>query len=226
MPFLSRPYLLLFCLLSFWPFAVAQSGEALDFVQEKIDELDSLREELTEANTASQKKKVRRKALKIALDTIDIKEITRLSLGKHYKKLGKKRVRQFQELFHQIVSERIMYASLPVSQNSTQKNKKKKTKPKKLAKIPIKLLGDSTRKDSIFAKDAHVVRTQVKNKKVLYDIDIHLFKNDSEFHLYDIHVDEASILLDFKNQFARIIKTKGFKHLLQKMRKQASKFSR
>ncbi len=186
--------------------------EALDFVKSKIDYFNSLRQELSKNNTSKKRRIVRKKALNIAFAIVDIQEITKLALGKYYKKISASQVKEFQNLFHRIISEKITLANIPKTANYTKKYK-----------MPFKILSSQNKKDPIFLKQAHIIKAQIKNKKIIYDIDIHLLKKINKFYVYDIHIDEASILLDFKNQFAKIIRTKGVIYLLKKMKKQVSK---
>ncbi len=208
---LSQPFSLV--TLLFFCTSVLSADEALDFVNSKIDYFDSLRKNLSKNDTPQNRAIIRKKAKEAAFNVIHVAQITRLSLGKYYKKTSKKKIKKFQFLFHQIISEKIMRANI-----SEKKNKIK------TSEMPIKILSSEKKQDHIFNQEAHVVKTKVKNKKIPYDIDIYLFRKSEKLYLYDIHIDQASVLLDFKNQFARIIKTKGIKHLLKKMRKQVSKF--
>ena len=193
--------------------SILVADEALDFVKLKIDYFNSLKKNLAKNNTPQNKIIIKKKAKETAFAIVDITKITKLSLGKYYKKLSGKNIKELEFLFHQIISEKIMRAHIPQKKITIKQNE-----------IPIKILASTNKKDNIFHQKAHVVKTQVKNKKVLYDIDIYLFKKSEKFYLYDIHIDEASVLLDFKNQFAKIIKTKGIRHLLGKMKKQIFKF--
>ena len=190
------------------------AGESLDFVDSIIQKFNSLRMELAKDNSTANHKEVRKEALDIAFDVVDVDEISRLALGNYYPKLSNPQRKKFKNLFHRIISERIVRANIP---------KDKKVLAKK--KIPITLLSDSQKKDKIFKKTAYAVKSEVKSKKIIYEIDIHLFKRGSKFWLYDIHIDQASVLLDFKNQFAKIIRKKGIKHLLNKLNKQVKKFN-
>ena len=191
------------------------AGEALDFVDKTIKEFNSLRSELVKDNSKPNRKKVRQKALKIAFKIVDLDEISRLALGNHYPKLSKAKKKKFKDLFHKIIVERITQANIP------QGDKILKEK-----KSPIVLISDSKKKDSLFKKEAYVVSSEVKKKKTIYEIDIYLFKKGKKLLLYDLHIDQASILLDFKNQFARIIKKRGVDHLLSKLNKQVKKLNR
>ena len=191
------------------------AGESLDFADSIIQEFNSLRAKLAKDNSKANRKKIKKKALDIAFDVVDIDEISRLALGRYYLKLSNSQKAKFKDLFHKIISERIATANLP-------KNKKVLIEKK----IPITLLSDIEKKDRIFKKKAYVVRTQVKKKKTIYEIDIHFFNKKGRFWLYDIHVDQASVLLDFKNQFARIIKKRGVNHLLNQLNGQVKKFKK
>ena len=194
---------------------ILSAGEALDFVKSKVHYFDSLRKQLTKNTSPQNRKDIRTKARKAALDIIDEVQITRLSLGKHYKRIPPKQIKVLEGLFQQIISEKITHVHISTNPVKTKKNR-----------IPIKILSSTIKQDDIFNQKAYTVKTQIKNKKTIYDIDIYLYKKFEQLYLYDVHVDEASILLDFKNQFAKIIRTKGIQHLLKKMKKQVAKFKK
>ena len=214
MSYFSRLFFTFWFLLLFLSLFVSPgfSGEALDFVKGTIDQLETLRKELVSDYTTKKRKETKAKALKIAFGVIDIKEISKLALGKHYNKISSKQRKEFESLFYNIISNKIVHANLPKS--------KAKIKNKK---APVKLLSDEEKSDKVFKKKAFVVKSEAKIKKILYEIDIYLFKKSGKFWLYDVHIDQASTLLDFKNQFAKIIRKKGFRHLLKKLRAQVKK---
>ncbi len=198
-------YYLFFC-ISIHP------AEGLDLVESIIQKFNDLRNTLVTNFTKEVEDDVRKKAREIAFDVININEISKLVLGKYYHKTSHKKIKKFKETFSKIIVMRIEKSNIPKNQAIL----------KKKAKIPIQLISEKPRKDTIFKMDALAVKTKVKNKKIVYDVDIYLFRENNKLWLYDIHIDGSSTLLDFKNQFARIIREKGFDHLLTKLSKKSS----
>lgn len=183
----------------------AESQDGLQFMKDVIYQFETMRGELVDDFSQENRKKVSQKAKKLALKILDVNEIGRLSLGKYANKITKKQKDEFFRLFHDLMAGRVVEANIP--------NKKILS-----SKIPIHIMTSETVKDRIFQKQAIVVKTRVPHKRINYFVDFYLFETKEGLKLYDIHIDGASTLLDFRNQFARIIRKKGMNYLINRLR--------
>ena len=183
---------------------------AFRFVQDRLKIFESFRESLIADSSKSNKKRVMSDANKVILDSIAIDEICQMSLGKYRKKISPKQYTNSCNIFRNIIVNRLRNANVPEDIGHT----KEKYQPPTLKK-ELKIF------DKIFKKDAIVVKSEYEFQDSLYFMDLYFFEKDKKVYVYDIHLDSSSLLLDFKNQFAKIIRDKGFKTLINKLKNQA-----
>ena len=69
------------------------------------------------------------------------------------------------------------------------------------------------------------VQTKVISKKLEVPLDYRLLKNSNTWRVYDVVIDGVSLVKNFRGQFGRIIKAKGFSGLLDKLRSKTEKKS-
>ncbi|MES0489772.1 MAG: ABC transporter substrate-binding protein [Leptospirales bacterium] len=174
-------------------------------VREFIKRIDRMREDLADAKTDAAKDKIIRKARKNVLRMLDIEEIARLSLGKYFFKFSPDQKEDFFKYFEELMAHQVVMAHVPPDKISS-KN------------ADIEVIDEKKRRDKVFKKNAYVVRTRFPHKEVFYNIDFYLHKKKREFKLYDIHVDGASILLDYRKQFYSIIQKKGSDYLIDRIK--------
>lgn len=189
------------------------AGEGLDYMQNLIANFESLRAELAEDYSNEKRNDVVRRAKDLALQILDVKEIGRLALGKHYTKLTKAQQDDFLNLFHELMANRVVEANIPSQKVLT-------------GKIPIEIVSERTETDDVFGKEALVVNTKVPHRKQNFQVEFYLYRSADGLKLYDVHVDEASTLLDFRNQFSSIIRKKGYKHLVKLLRERIKKINK
>ncbi|MBS0618355.1 MAG: ABC transporter substrate-binding protein [Spirochaetes bacterium] len=189
------------------------AGEGLDYMRGIIDNFEKLRGELAEDFSPQKRKEVSSKARDLALDILDIKEIGRLALGKQFDKLKPAQQEDFLGLFHELMANRVVEANIPSQRVMT-------------AKIPIEIKAERTETDETFDKEAIVVNTRVPHKKQSFKVEFYLYRSENGLKLYDVHIDDASTLLDFRNQFSSIIKKKGYKHLVKLLRERIQKIKK
>jgi phospholipid transport system substrate-binding protein len=189
------------------------AGEGLDYMQNIINNFEQLRAELAEDFTAEKRKDVTRRARELALQILDVKEIGKLALGKHYAKLTPAQQEDFLGLFHELMANRVVEANIPSQKVIT-------------AKIPIEIISERVEADEVFDKEAIVVNTRVPHRKNSFKVEFYLYRSDDGLKLYDVHIDDASTLLDFRNQFSSIINKKGYKHLVKLLRERIRKLNR
>lgn len=193
-------YSLVVCLLG-----SLSADEGLQYLSNLINEFERLRSGLVKDFSKENRVAVVKEAKDLAQKTLDVQEIGKLALGSHYRKLKEKEREEFLSLFHELMANRVVEANIP-SQKIVSK------------KIPIEIKSEAKIRDKLFQKDAIVVKTLVPHQKLVYDVDFYLYKKDGELRLYDVHVDKASTLNDFRNQFSSIIRKKGIKYLITRLR--------
>ncbi|AFM12023.1 MlaC/ttg2D family ABC transporter substrate-binding protein [Turneriella parva] len=208
---MMRSLRLLFC-FAFVATAV-HAGEGLEYMQNIINSFEQLRGELAEDFSAEKRKDVSARARDLALQILDIKEIGKLALGSYFNKLNPKQQEDFLGLFHELMANRVVEANIPSQKVIT-------------GKIPIEIISERVETDDTFGKEALIVNTKVPHRKQSFKVEFYLYRSDDGLKLYDVHIDEASTLLDFRNQFSSIIKKKGYKHLVKLLRERIQRINK
>ena len=201
-----------FCLTLIFAFTTSQliAGEALAYMQNLITNFESLRSELVRDFSEQNRKVVSARARDLAIELSEIDEIGRLALGQYAAKIKEKDLRDFYALFHELMANRVVAANLPSQKMISNK-------------IPIEIVAERSEADEVFKKEALVVNTNVPHKKQSFKVEFYLYRSASGLKLYDVHVDGASTLLDFRNQFSSIIKKEGIKSLIKRLREKIKK---
>ncbi|MBN8219968.1 MAG: ABC transporter substrate-binding protein [Spirochaetes bacterium] len=189
------------------------AGEGLEYMQNIINNFEKLRGELAEDFSAEKRKDVSGRARELALQILDIKEIGKLALGRQYGKLTPTQQEDFLGLFHELMANRVVEANIPSQKVIT-------------GKIPIEIISERAETDDVFEKEAIVVNTRVPHRKQSFKVEFYLYRSDAGLKLYDVHIDDASTLLDFRNQFSSIINKKGYKHLVKLLRERIQKINK
>lgn len=189
------------------------AGEGLDYMKSVLNRFEVLRGELVNDFTIENRRTVTNKAKQLSMEVLDVDEIGRLALGKNYKKMTAKQKKDFTGIFHKLMASRVAEANIP-SQKIVSKE------------IPIQIIKDKSMYDRIFRKDALVVMTKVPHKRITYHVDFKLFRKNGILFLYDIVIDGASTLLDFRNQFSAIIKKKGVNYLINRLQSKISELEK
>lgn len=175
-------------------------------VAKMIEQVEDLRNELRSKKGDEHFNRVLQKAEKIADNFIDFTEVSALSLGENYKKMTDAQQEHFVKSF------RTFLASQIIRNSAEQENQAYLTK-----EIPYKILSEEESKDTLWNKDAVIIKTFVKGERMNFDIDLWLHhdkKDKNRLKVYDIYVDGSSFILDYRNQFSRIIKEKDIDYLL------------
>lgn len=189
------------------------AGEGLDYMQNLINNFEQLRAELAEDFSPEKRKEVSAKARQLALDILDVKEIGKLALGKHFDKLKPAQQEDFLGLFHELMANRVVEANIPSQKVIS-------------GKIPIEIISERVETDDVFDKEAIIVNTKVPHRKQSFKVEFFLYRSKNGLKLYDVHIDDASTLLDFRNQFSSIINKKGYKHLVKLLRERIQKINK
>ena len=206
-----RPLRLIFFSLVFA--SAVYAGEGLEYMQNIINSFEQLRGELAKDFSAEKRKDVSGRARELALQILDVKEIGKLALGAYFKKLNPAQQEDFLGLFHELMANRVVEANIPSQKVIT-------------GKIPIEIISERVETDDTFDKEAIIVNTRVPHRKQSFKVEFFLYRAEDGLKLYDVHIDEASTLLDFRNQFSSIIKKKGYKHLVKLLRERIQRINK
>ena len=140
----------------------------------------------------------RRRAIEnIVKHRMDYEEMARRSLGSPWATLSHRDQREFVGLFVQLL--RDSFAGRITERSDEQ----------------VVFLGEH--RDSTFAE----VKAQLKGRKIDTPVDFRLTRRGYEWRVYDIVIDGASIVSNYRSQFTSIIRDVSYGGLVKKMREKA-----
>ena len=191
-----------FCLL---PFASAKAPEGTPTraIQDLDDKLDDYK--TGTALTPEDREFNRNLKREILYGTFDIRELSQLALSKHWNE----RTPQEQDYFVHVLTDLLENRAI-LSKEQGQK----KAKTENIYTITYK--GD---KYLNAEKTRVLTRTSVyvKSEDIRVELDYKLKKVDNIWRAYDVIVDNASLLDNYKYQFDSIIKKNGYPDLIKRM---------
>lgn len=136
--------------------------------------------------------------------TFDLRELCRLALDKHWNNISAAEQNNFVSIMTQLLEKK---GILSKEQSRTQGKK-----------YFIKYLGD-TYLDPQKTKARSRTQITVPKEDVAISIDYKLLKKGSEWKIYDVIVDDASLVDNYKYQFNNIITKHGYPELVTRMKK-------
>ncbi|HYA30546.1 MAG TPA: ABC transporter substrate-binding protein [Acidobacteriota bacterium] len=139
------------------------------------------------------------KALQLIYGRFDFSEMTKRSLGKYWNMLGHAEQKEFVDAF----TNRLLYAY----------------------GRSVRASGDERieyKHETIDDKYANVETKVVSGNGEELPIDYHLFAVDGQWKVYDMVIDQVSIVGNYRAQFERIIAKSSLKDLLERMKQQIS----
>lgn len=138
--------------------------------------------------------------------TFDIKELARLSLFKHWDTLSVEKQNEFVDLLTNILEEK---ALLSKEQSAS--------KSKRGGKYTVSYSGE---KFTDQEKKRAFVRTtvHVTSENISLNLNYKMRKNDDEWKIFDVIVDDASLVDNYRYQFDSIIKKHGYDELVRRMK--------
>lgn len=173
---------------------------------ESIKYLDKQLEEYHLGKDLSDQKIKENESLKkkIIKGTFDIRELCRLALAKHWQEISATEQDHFVGLMTTLLEKKAIFS-------------------KEQLKGENKYYKINYQKETFDDKDKtrSVVRTKMIIPKEKMDLDItyKLVKSNDAWKIFDVMVDDASLLTNYRVQFDRIIKKNGFKDLVSRMEK-------
>jgi phospholipid transport system substrate-binding protein len=187
------------------PFASAKAPEGTPTraIQDLDDKLDDYK--TGTALTPEDREFNRNLKREILYGTFDIRELSQLALSKHWNE----RTPQEQDYFVQVLTDLLENRAI-LSKEQGQK----KAKTENIYTITYK--GD---KYLNAEKTRVLTRTSVyvKSEDIRVELDYKLKKVDNIWRAYDVIVDNASLLDNYKYQFDSIIKKNGYPDLIKRM---------
>ncbi len=134
-----------------------------------------------------------RKAL---LQKLDIDEIGRLSLEKHWTSLNEEQQAEFLQLLHTLIEDRSLKNIRGTSED-----------------FHVEYEGVDKLQDS-----KALVKTVLEVKDDEFFVDFKLYPKGDTWMIYDVVIDDVSTIRNYKDQFNKIIAEEGFAKLLKTMR--------
>jgi phospholipid transport system substrate-binding protein len=177
--------------------ASARAGEATAQLKRTIDEFVTIL-----VNTSVEELQATglpQKALKLIYGRFDFSEMTRRSLGKHWNLLELPEQKEFVEAF----TDRLLYAyGRTVRASGDERIEfKRETGDDKFANVETKVVSGNGEE---------------------LPIDYHLLATDGQWRVYDMVIDQVSLVVNYRAQFERVIAKSSLKELLQRMKRQIS----
>ncbi len=194
----------MFLLVSVHAFAdKAPVGSAMRAIQDLDTKLDDYK---TGANLSEADKEFNRQLKKdIIHGTFDIRELSRVSLGKHWNDRTDKERDDFVQLLTDLLENKAILSK---------EQGKKKSKSQAVYQIAYK-----AEKFINEDKSRSFVKTSVyvKSEDVRVALNYKLKKEGTGWRIYDVIVDDASLVDNYKFQFDSIIKKSGYPDLVRRM---------
>jgi len=177
--------------------ASARAGEATAQLKRTIDEFVTIL-----VNTSVEELQATglpQTALKLIYGRFDFSEMTRRSLGKHWNLLEVAEQIEFVEAF----TDRLLYAyGRTVRASGDERIEfKRETGDDKFANVETKVVSGNGEE---------------------LPIDYRLLATDGQWRVYDMVIDQVSIVVNYRAQFERVIAKSSVKELLQRMKRQIS----
>jgi len=166
------------------------------FVNQKHVQLTAL---LKKPKSAATEKKIQR----IFDQLLDYHSLAKHSLGEYWDKRSDAERKDFENVLERLV------------RNAYRKNLRKTLDYK------IDYKGEAKAKEGYLVKTVAKSRTNAREDPVSIDYTLH--KVDGKWRVYDIVTEGSSLVNNYRSQFRRIIKKKGFDDLMSRMKKKLDK---
>jgi phospholipid transport system substrate-binding protein len=139
------------------------------------------------------------KALKLIYGRFDFSEMTKRSLGKHWDMLGQTEQGEFVDAFTQRLL--MAYGRTVRASGDERIEYKRETSDDKYASVETKVVSGNGEE---------------------LPIDYRLLAVDGQWKVYDMVIDQVSIVINYRAQFERVIAKFSIKELLERMKQQKS----
>ncbi len=136
-------------------------------------------------------------------EMLDYETLGKASLGKHWEERSAKEREEFQTVLKRLV------------RNAYRKNLKK------TLDYDISYKGETKAKSGVLVRTVATSRANKREEPVAIDYLVH--KVNGKLRVYDISTEGSSLTRNYKNQFNRVIKKKGFAELMKRMKTKLDK---
>lgn len=191
------------------------TANSAEFTESTFSDLKELRAQYLASDSEKEEKAIKQEAQDLVKGLLDPSYISDLIISGLPAKFNKKQQERIEIILNKLLTDRLMQANLPA------KAELKKMK----GKMPFEVKGEVKEQNKIIKGTAFVTKAQTKRRRVIYEIDLCYYKTEDGYKLFDVRIDGASTILDFRNQFSSIIKKKGVNHLLDLLEKKVSTLS-
>ena len=193
----KKQFYIAFCILTLLivpNLLFAEEGKPMAVVKELLTAISMVKDESTFKLTPEERKN-NKKLMKKANSLIDISILGPKTLGSHWKK----RTPEEKESFLTVLTELFKKVAYPKS-----------------AKLSVDL--EITYNNEMIKKGKAEVRTSMEHESEgLIEIDYKLHKINDKWLIYDVILDEVSLVLNLKTQFHKIIAEESFNELMSRM---------
>lgn len=190
-------------------------ANSAEFTESIFSDLKELRAQYLASDSKKEEKAIKQEAQDLVKGLLDPSYISELIISGLPAKFNEKQQERIEVILNKLLTDRLMQANLPA------KAELKKMK----GKMPFEVKGEVKEQNKIIKGTAFVTKAQTKRRRVIYEIDLCYYKTENGYKLFDVRIDGASTILDFRNQFSSIIKKKGVNHLLDLLEKKVSTLS-
>ena len=176
--------------------ALAAGAEGTDAAPKSLieDRHQKIRHYLSESPELSADQ-VREEVRKVLLTFVDFERVSQMAFKKHFDKLSEKQRKEYVETFRGLVQATYL----------------KRLEPGKKFEM-------SFRGEPDLVKDKARVKTTIKSGDHEVDVDYLLYRGeDSNFRAYDLVIDEVSMARNYRREFYKLYKEKGFKGLIERI---------
>jgi phospholipid transport system substrate-binding protein len=156
--------------------------------------------------SAAQKAKNRKLKREILSGAFDLRELSRLALDKHWSSISSGEQSSFVNLMQSLLETKAIFS-------------------KEQSKTQGKSYTVSYQGDKFYDRDSRaraLTQIYIPKENVTIDIEYKLKKEGSKWKVFDIVVDNASLVENYRYQFNNIITKHGYPELVSRMRKKLS----
>lgn len=185
----------------------AKTGYSPDKTPTKaIQELDAMLDDFHIGDlTAEQEQENRDLKKKIIHGTFDIRELSRLSLARHWSEISKEEQDHFVGLLTDLLEEKALFSKEQLAAKS-------KTAKKYRVIYKGHKFSDAKKERSFV-----ITKVIVPAENIDITLNYKLKRQDGEWKIFDVIVDNASLVDNYRYQFDSIIKKHGYSDLVRRM---------
>jgi len=188
--------ILAFCFVLFPQSSWSEANSPKQTVQETLDDIVAV----VAKNKGDQNKKARRDGLRAIMNPkFDFAKMAQLSLGLHWNTISETERQEFIDVFSNLLSKTYMT--------------KVETVEAGMVSVESERIEEGNQKA--------VVKTLVKSKGDFFPIDYRLINQNNAWRVYDVVIENIGIVVNYRNEFASIIRKDTFAGLMDQLRKKS-----